>query len=153
MRVCIVYDSMHEGGATAAIAECIGSEMRSAGLDVGVYRVSREQPDLGDCGLVVLGTPIYFERPMKTVTGFIDGNNGLEGRRVAVYITCFMASRKISSPIRDRIVGWYLGQVIKHVRGEIIGSTAFSGWIRRPDKEALRRCREWSRRIIEKLLV
>ncbi len=151
LRIYVAYDSRREEGATATIAGCIGSEMEGASLDVTMCRIGGECPDPRGYDLVIVGSPIYYEHPMRSVIEFIEENNGLRGCRVAVYIVCLAASRRISAPIRNTVTGRYLGLVLKHIRGEVAASRAFRGWLRRRGEEVLRECREWYCLLIEKL--
>ena len=151
LRAYVAYDSRRREGATATIAECIGSEMEGAGLDVSMCRIGGECPDPRGYDLVIVGSPIYYEQPMRSVIEFIEENNGLRGCRVAVYIVCLAASQRIPAPIRNTVIGRYLGLVLKHIRGEVAASRAFRGWLRKRDEEVLRECKEWCRLLIEKL--
>ena len=111
-------------------------------------RASEQCPSLEVFDLIVLGSPIYYERPMKSVTEFIDRNKGLAGFKVAVYITCFVASREVPSPIRNFVIRKYLGSILKHVRGEVVASKAFKGWWRSRDEHVLEECIEWCRELV-----
>ncbi len=151
MPTCVVYDSKHIKGATATIAECIGSTMRDLGFPTIICRVGEKCPDHRSCDLVIVGSPIYYEHPMRSVIRFIEENNNLENCRIAVFITCYAASKRIPAPIRYRVVGRYLGLITEHVRGDVIDSKAFKGWLRKPDMETLRECREWCYTLLRKL--
>jgi len=143
LRALIIYDSRREAGATRTIAEHIANALRGEGVEATLCRPKDSCPNPRDFDLIVVGTPIYYERPMRSVLEFIDRSNGLRGLKVAVFITCFAASRKIPSPIRNAVIRTYLNSVLKHVEGEVIASKAFRGWLRGPDPAVLKECSEW----------
>ena len=143
MRVLVVYDSRREAGATRAVAECIADALGRMGAEATVCRARGSCPDPKSFDLVVVGAPIYHEYPMRSVLEFIDRNSGLEGLRVAVFITCLAASRRIPAPIRNAATRRYMSLVLKHVRGEVVASRVFKGWLREPDPSVLRECAEW----------
>ena len=143
LRAFIIYDSRHEAGATRTIAECIANTLREGGIEATLCRPKDPCPDPRDFDLIVVGTPIYYERPMKSVLEFIDRNDGLVGLKVAVFITCFAASKKVPAPIRNAVIRRYLNSVLKHVKGEAVASKAFRGWLRGPNPGVLKECVEW----------
>jgi len=96
MRACIVYGTKR--GATAKVAKLIGETLRGLGAEVIVKPV--QEASIEDCDLVVVGTPIYYERPLQEVMRFLDENEGLEGKKVAVFILC-IASRLEGPTPRD----------------------------------------------------
>jgi len=104
----------------------------------------------GNFDLIVVGTPIYYEHPMKSILEFIDKNGGLKGLKVAVFITCLAASKKIPSPIRNTAIQRYLNSILKRVKGEVIVSKAFKGWLQSPDLSVLEECAEWSEVVLAK---
>ncbi len=143
MRALIIYDSRHETGATRTVAECVANTLREGGIEATLCRARDPCPNPRNFDLIVVGTPIYYERPMRSVLEFIDRNDGLRGLKVAVFITCFATSKKIPSLIRNAVVRRYLNSVLKHVKGEVVASKAFKGWMRGPDLNVLRECAEW----------
>ncbi len=149
MRVCIIYDSKRETGATSSIARCIASTMRNTGFEVTVCKPNQSCPDPRSFDLVIIGTPIYYEHPMKSIIGFIEKNSGLQNCRVAVFITCFVASRKIPKPIRDTVIKRYLNSVLKHIRGNVVAVRVFKGWLQKPDEDVIKECMEWCRELSE----
>ena len=144
MRALIIYDSRREAGATRTVAECVANTLRKGGIEATLCRARDPCPNPRNFDLVVVGTPIYYERPMRSVLEFIDRNDGLRGLKVVVFITCFAASKKIPSLIRNAVVRKYLNSVLKHVKGEVVAFKAFKGWVRGPDLGMLGECTEWS---------
>jgi len=70
--------------------------------------------DLGEYDLVVIASPIWFERPAPPVTAFIEEARGCEGKR-AIAITTSVSARSVyAKRLADRlrkkgfeVVGWY----------------------------------------------
>ncbi|RLG90726.1 MAG: hypothetical protein DRO16_01670 [Thermoprotei archaeon] len=147
LRVCIIYDSKHETGATSSIARCIATTIRNTGIEVTVCKPSQSCPDPHDFDLVIIGTPIYYERPMKSIIEFIEKNSGLHNCRVAVFLTCFIASKKVPKFIRNIILKKYLDSVMKHIKGNILSFRAFKGWLWKPDEDVIRECIEWCKEL------
>jgi menaquinone-dependent protoporphyrinogen oxidase len=69
MRVLITYATRH--GSTTGIAEALGAEMVSAGLDVDV-RPMAEVDRLGNYQAVVLGSAVYVGRWLPEAVSFIE---------------------------------------------------------------------------------
>ena len=149
MRVCIIYDSKRKAGATSNITRCIASTMRNTGFEVTICRPSRSCPDPHSFDLVIIGTPIYYERPMKSIIEFIEKNSGLRDCNVAVFITCLVASKKVPRPIRSIVIKRYLNSVLKHVRGNVVAAKVFKGWLEKPDEDVTRECIEWCKKLSE----
>jgi len=149
LRALIIHDSKREAGATHAIAECIANALREDGVEATLCRPKDPCPNPRNFDLIVVGTPIYYERPMRSVLEFIDRSDGLGGLKVAVFITCFAASKKIPAPIRNAVIGRYLNSVLKHVKGEVVASKAFKGWLRDPGPSVLKECAEWGKTLVK----
>ncbi len=122
MHVLIVYDSRRRAGATRVVARCIARALERLGVEAIVCRARDSCPSPRGFDLVVVGTPIYCERPMRSVLKFIGENEGLKGLRVAVFITCLATHNRIPSLIRNIIARVYLGSVVKHVNGKLVAS-------------------------------
>ena len=128
MKVCIVYDTRR--GSTEMIAnwmkEAIGDKAEAIVMHVNKVN------DLKDCDLIVIGSPIYYERPLKSVLKFLEQHQDeLRNKKVAVFVVCiaeiFGHAGKTYAEKR------YVGALIKRVPGNIIGTAIVKGWIRKPD--------------------
>lgn len=85
----VVYDSAY--GTTAKVAEAIGEALGSH-EDVQTLRVGEVQPgDLGQLGLLVVGSPTQKFRPLASVTQFLKGipRDTIRGVKVAAFDTRF----------------------------------------------------------------
>ena len=145
MRTCIVYGTKR--GATAKVAKLIGETLQALGVDVVVRTV--KEASIEDCDLVVVGTPIYYERPLQEVMRFLDENEGLEGKKVAVFILC-IASRfgKLGRVYTKR---QYVRKVLEHLRTEPVSVKVFEGWILSEREETLKEARRWAELLQAKL--
>jgi len=130
----------------------VARALSDAGVAAEVCRVSAGCLDPVSYDLVVVGSPTYYERPMPSVTDYVDRHGGLEGMRVAVFITCLAASRRVPDLFREAVTRRYIGQVLKHVKGEVIAARAFKGWLRRPDQSTLKECSEWDKELAKALM-
>ncbi len=148
----VIYDSGHELGATAAVAMCVGRVLNDAGVAATVCKLGDACPDPIGYDLVVVGSPVYYERPMPSVIDYLVRHGGLEGVRVAVFITCFAASKRVPRPFREAVAGHYIAQILKHVKGEVTAVKAFKGWLRKPDASMLKECGEWGRELAKVLM-
>ena len=66
MRACIVYGTRR--GSTEAVARAMAVTINGL-AEVEVFSVA-EDPALEECDLVVIGAPIYYERPILEVMEF-----------------------------------------------------------------------------------
>jgi menaquinone-dependent protoporphyrinogen oxidase len=69
MRILVAYATRH--GATAEIAEALGTEMADAGLDVDVKPMA-DVERIGDYDAVVLGSAVYVGRWLPEAVTFIE---------------------------------------------------------------------------------
>ena len=152
LRALVIYDSSHESGATATVAECVARALNDAGIFTKVCKIGNACPEPVGYDLVVVGSPVYYERLMPSVIDYVDRHGGLEGMRVAIFITCLAASRRIPGLFREAVTRRYIGQILKHVRGEVIAVRAFKGWLRWPDQLTLEECGEWGEELVKALM-
>jgi len=68
MAICIIYDTRR--GSTAKIVEWIVEALRHSGCGAITSRVNQALPT--DCDLVMIGAPIYYERPLGSVLRFLE---------------------------------------------------------------------------------
>ncbi len=143
MRVCIVYESLR--GSTGKVAKAM-AEAVSERAEVRVVRAS-ENPDVEDCDLVIVGTPIYYERPLPEVREFLLSKNGLEGKPVAVFILC-IADRfgKLGKRYTERR---YLRMMTENIGGRIIAIKVLNGWILNENQKTVEGARDWIKRVLD----
>ncbi|MFA4646223.1 flavodoxin domain-containing protein [Pyrococcus kukulkanii] len=128
-------------GSTKRIAEAIAE-----GLGDIVVDLRKEWPEeLED--FIVLGTPIYYEKPLPEVLEFIRRNDGLKGKVVAVFVVC-MAD--IFGVLGKRYAEFrYLNLVKRGIKGDIIDERIFRGWIRKENSRTIKEAYSWGRELAE----
>lgn len=146
MRICIVYDSRR--GSTARVAEVIGRALKEEGAEVSVKSVN-EDIEVENCDLVIIGAPIYYERPLPGIVKFVEAKNGLEGKKVAVFILC-IADRfgRLGKGYTERR---YVGLMLRGLKTEPIGVRVFDGWIFGENEKTLKEAGEWAKRLMTAL--
>jgi menaquinone-dependent protoporphyrinogen oxidase len=73
-----------------------------------------------DYDLIVVGTPIYEERPMKSVRDFLRRED-LRNKRVALFVVCFAGV----FGMRNFMVRRYLEELRRLCAGTVIKQTSF----------------------------
>ena len=146
MRLCIVYDTRREHGATKRIVEWMAEEAGRMGVQVDVRRPWEVEDFNYD--FFIVGSPVYWEKPMATIIGFLADHSGeLAGRKVAVFIVCLanVFGKLTSGYVKKK----YLDPLIRRVSGVLVASTALKGWVRKADAKQEENCRKWVRKVIE----
>ena len=119
-RILIVYDT--KGGTTGEVIQWIkeGAASRGASVDVrGPAAVTSLNYDL-----IVVGTPIYNDRPMQSIKYFLE-KKGLCDRRVAIFVVCFAGI----FGMRNFMVRKYLDDLRAATGGTVVKMTSFSSAI------------------------
>ncbi|NJE76368.1 flavodoxin family protein [Thermococcus sp. ES12] len=143
MKVCIIYDS--ERGSTEKVARVMADAIGGR-VEVKVLRAT-ENPDIEDCSLVIVGAPIYYERPLPSVKNFILSKDGLKGKNVAVFILCIADKfGRLGKAYTERR---YMRLIAEPIKGRIIARKVFDGWILKENPETLREAQEWIKRVLE----
>ena len=86
MRILVVYDTVY--GSTAQIAGWIAERLEDfEDTAVAVSRVT-ENPDLEDCDVVIIGSPIYRnDQILESIKNFVTGNKeALAEKKVGVFV-------------------------------------------------------------------
>ncbi|MFA4701401.1 flavodoxin family protein [Pyrococcus kukulkanii] len=135
----IVYSTRR--GSTKKIAEAIAE-----GLGDEAFNLREEWPEeLED--FIVLGTPIYYERPLPEVLEFIRRNDGLEGKVIAVFVVC-MAD--LFGVLGKRYAEFrYLNLVKREIKGDVIDERIFRGWIRKENSRTIKEAYSWGLELAE----
>jgi menaquinone-dependent protoporphyrinogen oxidase len=115
-RILLVYDT--KGGTTGEIIGWIkdGAESQGASVDIRMAHTARSL----DYDLIVVGTPIYNERPMKSVRDFLRRDD-LRNRRVALFVVCFAGV----FGMRNFMVRRYLEELKRLCTGTVVKQTSF----------------------------
>ncbi|NJE85175.1 hypothetical protein E3E23_04945 [Thermococcus sp. CX2] len=142
VRVCIIYDTKR--GSTEKVAHWMAEAIRDV-AEVKVARVT-ESPNVDDCDLVVIGAPIYYERPLPSVIEFIRSRNGFDGKGVAVFILCI--ADKFGKLGKKYTEARYMRLMTEPIKGEIIAKRVFDGWILRENIDLRPLVQDWIKRVL-----
>ncbi|USS40150.1 flavodoxin domain-containing protein [Thermococcus aggregans] len=144
MKVCIVYDSKH--GTTEKVAEAIREAIEKY-ASVEVKRASNVET-LKDCELIIIGTPIYYERPLKSVLEFLEKHSAeLEDKKTAVFIVCFAVA--FGSLVRWHIQNHYIKPLVEKIPGEIIGTLVLKGGIGSVSEGEIEKAKRWAIKLLD----
>jgi len=146
VKAIIIYDSRRSRGATAQIVQAIAQTLGRYGIQAEAAKPS--QAKIEDKELVVIGSPIYEERAMKTVTSYIEKNKEkLASKKVAVFIVCM--AQLAGKPGKLYAEKHYLPQLAKRLAREPDAAAMFRGWLIRPNPETLSQAEKWALKIAQ----
>ncbi|WP_175059350.1 flavodoxin domain-containing protein [Thermococcus sp. 2319x1] len=144
MKVCIIYDSKH--GTTEKVAEAIKETIEKY-ANVDVVRVS-EVKSLKACELVIVGMPIYYERPLKSILEFLEKHSDeLEKKKVAIFIVYFAVA--FGSLVRWHIQNHYIKPLKERIHGEIVDTLVLRGGIGNIREGEIEKARRWAFRLLD----
>ncbi|BAI61187.1 conserved hypothetical protein [Methanocella paludicola SANAE] len=115
-RILIVYDT--KGGTTWEIVQWIREGAAAKGARVDVK--SPNAVTSLDYDLIVVGSPIYNDRPMRSIRNFLEGK-GLHNKKVAIFVVCFAGI----FGMRNFMVRKYLDDLQEDCDGVVIKTTSF----------------------------
>lgn len=115
-RILIVFDT--KGGSTGEIVQWIREGALSKGAHVDVK--SPNAVTSLDYDLVVVGTPIYNDRPMRSVKYFLE-KGALRNKKVAIFVVCFAGI----FGMRNFMVRKYLDELREACDGIVVKETSF----------------------------
>jgi len=136
MNALICYDTKY--GSTTEICHYIKSGMR---MNVDVKNIS--EANSFDYDLIIIGSPIFIGKPMKSVGDFIIANyEKLKNKKVAVFVTCWAMATEYGASS-----GEFLEQLKKHLPPcDLICERAL------PGKLLLEKISEQDQQIMKRLL-
>jgi len=109
--------------------------------EVKVMRMS-EVKSLENCGLVVIGSSIYYERPLKSVLKFLEEHRDeLRGKKVAVFVVCL--AELFGHFTKGYIEKHYLGPILKRVPEKVVKAGIMRGWPAKPDFNQKENVQKW----------
>ncbi len=115
-RILIVFDT--KGGSTLEIIQWIREGAASTGVHVDVQ--SPGSVTSLDYDLIVVGTPIYDDRPMASVRRFLETSR-LHDKKLALFVVCFAGI----FGMRNFMVRKYLDELRGRCEGIVIKQTSF----------------------------
>jgi len=145
MDVCIIYDTKR--GATKQIANWMAEGLKAInGVKVDVARPPEVKSF--DYDLFIIGSPIYWEKPMKSVVDFITAHgDDLKDKKVAIFVVCL--AEVFGRHAKKYAENYYLKPLEDKVPGSPIKSAIFKGWLKTPDDKQRERCINWVKEIAE----
>ncbi|MDK2782703.1 MAG: menaquinone-dependent protoporphyrinogen oxidase [Thermococcaceae archaeon] len=144
MRVCILYDSKH--GTTEKVARAI-KEAIEGYASVEAYKV-HEITTLEDCELVIVGAPIYYERPLRSVLEFLEEHSDeLKKKKVAIFVVCFAVA--FGSFVRWHIQNYYIKPLKERIPGEIVGTLVLRGGIGNIGEGEIEKAKRWALKLLD----
>ena len=143
MKACIIYDTIR--GSTLYFAKWIKDELEKSGIETDVKKVN--EVDSFNYDLFIIGSPIYWERPLKSVISFLDNHKlELRDKKIAIFIVCI--AQMFGKPTERYIKIHYLRPLEKKVSNLIIESGIFKGWLKTPNFNEREKVKNWVRRLI-----
>ncbi len=115
-RILIVFDA--KGSSTKEIIQWIREGATSGGAQVDVQ--SPNAVTSLDYDLIVVGTPIYDDRPMTSVQRFLEAGR-LHNKKLALFVVCFAGV----FGMRNFMVRKYLEELRETCSGVVVKQTSF----------------------------
>lgn len=137
----IIYDS--RSGNTGIMAKAIEEGMKEAGIEVLSKRtVSATAGDLKDVDVVILGSPTYHRDMIGSMKTFLFEMEkaDLKGKGGAAFGSYGWSGESVQM----------MTDTMKHIFGMNVIEPALK-MLRRPDESGLKQCREFGRRIADKI--
>lgn len=99
--------------------------------------------------LIVIGSPIYYERPLRTVLSFLEEQKEeLRNKKLAVFVVCMAQSFGFLG--KKYAQKRYIKSLTKKVSGKIIKKGVIKGWLKTQDSSQERRAQEWIKDTVRK---
>jgi flavodoxin short chain len=140
-KAIIIYDS--RTGNTGIVAKTIEEGMKEAGIEVLSKRaVGATAGDLRDGDVVILGSPTYHRDMIGSMKTFLFEMEkaDLKGKVGATFGSYGWSGESVQM----------LADTLKHIFGMNVIEPGL-GILRRPDEGGLKRCREFGKRIADRI--
>jgi len=137
MKVHVIYDTKR--GATERVAGWIGNAMKEMGAEVEVKRAGDVKEIDGE--LVVIGSPVYWERPLRSVRDFVKSRKEeLARKKLAFFVVC-MAGEFAGKR--------YLKSLMDGLEDMTVARCVFRGWLWRVVSHKRERVEKWARDVLK----
>ena len=146
MKICVIYDTKRKNGATVHIVKWIQEALTDVKAEVDLR--SWDKVDDFDYDLFIVGSPIYWERPLKSVLNFLSENRAkLADKKVVIFIVC-MAN--LFGHFTDEYIDKrYLKPLEENISDSVVEKAVFRGWLKKPNHNERRKVIKWARELIE----
>ncbi len=145
-KVLILFDTKR--GSTEKIASRIKSKLEKQGIDTDVVRIT-DSTDITfkDYDLVIIGSPIYFEKPLKSVLKFTEKHSKeLAFVPIAVFVVNMadIFGHLTESYIQTK----YIGAITQLLKNPPVLTYSIRGWMRKPPRKTEKNVENFVKRII-----
>ena len=128
----------------------IKNELEEKNIKAKIFKVEEFDDNFG-YDLFIIGTPIYYEKPLKSIQDFIEKNKQkLNNKNVAIFIVCM--ARLFGRIAEEHIKNFYLYPLESKINDNLlINSAVFEGWLRVPDTNERKKVKEWIDKLVDKM--
>ena len=141
-KACALYDTKR--GSTRKIVEWIAEVLRKEGFEVRLFTPRDEVPE--DCSFFIVASPVYYERPLKSVLEYVKEHEEFRGKKAFALIIC-----TVPKALEDYAKRMYLAPLVKALEeagAEVVGAFLLPGWIVRPSEECEAKAKEVVREMV-----
>jgi menaquinone-dependent protoporphyrinogen IX oxidase len=125
IRILVAYDTKY--GSTERVAHWVAegiAECEASETTVDVKNISRIVDLNYEC--VVIGSPIYEEEPLNSVTTFLETHRtSLEHLEVALFVVCV----DYGYLPKDQLMDTYVKKLEAHVSGKVVAREVLGGYL------------------------
>ena len=149
MKICIVYDTKRIGKATEHIVKWMAEQAENLGHNADIRKPS--EVDNFGYDLFIVGSPIYYEKPMRSVVDFLCSNSEkLSKNKVALFVICMakLFGGHSSKYINKR----YIKPLLTPVEDSVVDVHIFKGWLLKPDYKQETESKDWFQSVVEMVL-
>ncbi len=144
-KVIILFDTKR--GSTEKIASWIKDELCDKGIEVDTARITDVATiPFENYDLLMIGSPIYFEKPLKSVLKFTrEHSEELSHIRVVVFVVNMadLFGHLTESYIETR----YIGAIASLLRNPPVLTHSIRGWIRKPGEKTREDIKDFVRKV------
>ncbi len=149
MKILIVWDTKRENRATQQLVKWMIEYLTNIHkIEVKAIRPN-ETPE-NDFDLVIVGSPIYYEKPMSSIIEFLKTHSKiLHDKKFAIFILGW--ANKIKR-FKNYVDKKYVGSIKNNVPGDVMPPIGkFNGWIRKKDEKQKDQVEIWLDTILKNL--
>ncbi|NUU98530.1 flavodoxin domain-containing protein [Marinitoga sp. 1138] len=147
MKICVIYDT--KKNSTKVFSKWIKEDIQQHNIDVDIFKYN-EFNNKYDYDLFIIGSPIYYEKPLKGIMNFLEENSSiLKEKKTAVFIVCM--AQLFGKATEKYIKNHYLRPLEEKVGDLVVESGVFWGWIRKINEKDRDKVKKWANEIVKKL--
>jgi menaquinone-dependent protoporphyrinogen oxidase len=147
VKIAIVYDTKR--GSTAKIAGYIAEPLKEAGHEVDICEVS-ECTDISSYDAVVVGSPVYYESPLKPVRQWLQEHSSeLKEKPVCLFVVCM--AQMFGHPFKSYVYKRYLGALRKALGKEPLCQWDIMGYVLKENPQSREDAIAFGKHVLEAL--